>query len=182
MTAPLSTLQENAFKELVYPAILTPAELSLAGGTASGPTVLAQRSSLAVQHLHPDSAYIAAAKWDLWSFDVESLKWMHKPEPLGLTTALNMTAASPQSKGSLTAVGLRTLFTGTRRLARAARLRIRSGSSDHPMEHAFASWMSFAQPEGIAQRPVIASHDYSAGCGGWASSAGGRSQLWSEGE
>src|SRR5260370_36210042 len=44
----------------------------------------AEVTALAVQHLNADTAYIASAKWDLWGFDIESMKWQHKPEPLVL--------------------------------------------------------------------------------------------------
>ncbi len=83
-TAPLSA-SENAFKELVVQPI-DATELSLAEWDLKNLGYgAAEVAALAAQHVNADSAYIATAKWDLWSFDVESLKWMHKPEPLVLT-------------------------------------------------------------------------------------------------
>src|ERR1700676_1679459 len=72
---------ENAFKELVDQPI-DATELSLAEWDLKDLGYgAAEVAALAIQYLHADSAYIATAKWDLWSFEVESLKWMNKPEP-----------------------------------------------------------------------------------------------------
>ena len=110
-TAPLSA-SENAFKELIVQPIdateLSLAEWDLKDLGYGAPEVAA----LAIQHLHPDSAYIVNAKWDIWTFDVESLKWMHKPEPLMLT------CHGPEYDGGIAASeghfysgsGIRTLF------------------------------------------------------------------------
>src|SRR5260370_16067598 len=80
-TTPLSATQ-NTFSELIVQAV-DPTEIPVAEWDLRplklGP---AEVTALAVQHLNADTAYIASAKWDLWSFDIESLKWQHKPEPL----------------------------------------------------------------------------------------------------
>src|SRR5882724_2138119 len=77
-TAPLSATQ-NSFTELVVQAV-DPAEIPVAEWDLRplklGP---AEVTALAVQHLNADTAYLATAKWDLWSFDIETLKWRHKP-------------------------------------------------------------------------------------------------------
>src|SRR5258708_17012452 len=82
-TAPLSATQ-NTFNELIVQAVdatETPvAEWDLRP-LKVGP---AEVAAMAVQHLNADTAYIASAKWDLWGFDIESLKWQHKPEALVL--------------------------------------------------------------------------------------------------
>src|SRR5437773_10692237 len=82
-TAPLSAAQ-TTFSELIVQAVdatETPvAEWDLLP-LKTGP---AEVAALAAQHLNADTAYIASAKWDLWGFDIESLKWQHKPEPLVL--------------------------------------------------------------------------------------------------
>ena len=44
----------------------------------------AEVAALAAQQLYPDVAYIVNAKWDLWAFDIETLKWQHGPRPLVL--------------------------------------------------------------------------------------------------
>src|SRR5258708_21374477 len=83
-TAPLSATQ-NTFSELIVQAV-DPTEIPVAEWDLRplkvGP---AEVTALAVQHLNPDTAYTASAKWDLWGFDVQSLKWQHQPEPLTLT-------------------------------------------------------------------------------------------------
>jgi len=72
-TAPLSATQ-NTFTELIAQAVdatETPvAEWDLRP-LKPGP---AEVAALAVQHLNPDTAYLATAKWDLWSFDIDTLK------------------------------------------------------------------------------------------------------------
>src|SRR5260370_16073534 len=83
-TAPLSATQ-NAFTELIVQAV-DAAETPVAEWDLRplkvGP---AEVAALAVQNLNANTAYIANAKWDLWDFDIESLRWQHKPEPLVLT-------------------------------------------------------------------------------------------------
>src|SRR5260370_10387926 len=83
-TAPLSATQ-NTFSELIVQAV-DPTEIPVAEWDLRplkvGP---AEVAALAVQNLNADTAYIASTKWDLWGFDIESLKWQHKPEPLVLT-------------------------------------------------------------------------------------------------
>src|SRR5260370_19082224 len=83
-TAPLS-VSHGSFDELIVQAVEpgeTPiGEWDLHAGGYGAPEVAA----LAAQHLNADTAYIVSAKWDLWSFDIESLKWQQRPEPLELT-------------------------------------------------------------------------------------------------
>ena len=79
-TAPLS-VSHSSFDELIVQAVEpgeTPiGEWDLHAGGYGAPEVAA----LAAQHLNGDTAYIVSAKWDLWSFDIESLKWQQRPEP-----------------------------------------------------------------------------------------------------
>ena len=71
-TAPLSA-SEIAFKELtVQPVDAT--EIPLAEWDLKDLGYgAAEVAALAAQHIHEDSAYIATAKWDLWSFEAETL-------------------------------------------------------------------------------------------------------------
>ena len=39
----------------------------------------AEVAAVALQNLNSDSAYIVQAKWDLWNFDLETMKWQHTP-------------------------------------------------------------------------------------------------------
>ena len=184
-TAPLSA-SENAFKELVVQPI-DATELSLAEWDLKdlgyGP---AEVAALAVQHLHPDSAYIATARWDLWSFDVESLKWMNKSEPLMLAChGPEYDGGIAASEGHFTAdLGFEHFFTGHGGLLAPGAASNPFESSDHPLEHTLRQWMSvpgnlkeyhaktraniqqlFSWVESIEQALPVE-----------------RSQLWSEGE
>ena len=142
-TAPLSATQ-NTFSELVVQAVdatETPlAEWDLRP-LKTGPAELA---ALAVQHLNTDTAYIASAEWDLWGFDIENLKWQHKPEPLILTLH------GPQYDNGLAAtaghftadLGFEHFFTGHGGLLAPGAASNPFNSSDHPLEHRFRQWMA----------------------------------------
>src|SRR5262249_38604080 len=83
-TAPLAESRQY-FNELIVQAIdptETPsAEWDVHDGTYGAPEIAA----LAAQHLNSDTTYIVHAKWDLWTFDIETVKWKRGPEPLILT-------------------------------------------------------------------------------------------------
>jgi hypothetical protein len=142
-TAPLSAT-ENAFKELIVQPIdateLSLAEWDLKDLGYGAPEVAA----LAIQHLHPDSAYIVNAKWDIWSFDAEAMKWMHKPEPLMLTCyGPEYDGGIAASEGNFTAdLGFEHFFTGHGGLLAPGAASNPFDSSDHPLEHTFRQWMS----------------------------------------
>jgi len=97
-----------------------------------------------VQHFHADSAYIASARWDLWSFDIETLKWQRKPEPLVLT------CHGPQyddgvaaTAGHFTAdLGFEHFFTGHGGILAPGAASNPFSTSDHPVEHTFRQWMT----------------------------------------
>jgi hypothetical protein len=142
-TAPLSA-SENAFKELIVQPVdateLSLAEWDLKDLGYGAPEVAA----LAIQHLHPDSAFIVNAKWDLWSFEVESLKWMHKPELLMLTChGPEYDGGIAASDGNFTAdLGFEHFFTGHGGLLAPGAASNPFESSGHPLEHTFRQWMS----------------------------------------
>ena len=83
-TAPLSASQDT-FDELIVQAV-DPGETPIAEWDLrplkAGP---AEVAAMSAQHLNSDTAYIARAAWDLWSFDIDTMKWQWKPEPLELT-------------------------------------------------------------------------------------------------
>jgi hypothetical protein len=142
-TAPLSAAQ-NAFTELVVQpvdATETPvAEWDLRPLKMGPPEVAA----LAVQHLNADSAYIVSAKWDLWEFDVETLKWKHQPKPLVLTChGPEYDGGLAKSEGHFLAdLGFEHFFTGHAGLLSPGSASNPFNSSDHPMEHRFRQWMA----------------------------------------
>jgi hypothetical protein len=142
-TAPISA-SEKGFKELIVQPI-DATELSLAEWDLKDLGYgAAEVAALAAQHIHPDSAYIAAAKWDLWSFDIESLKWTNKPEPLLLTChGPEYDAGISEYEGHFTAdLGFEHFFTGHGGLLAPGAASNPFESSDHPMEHTFRQWMS----------------------------------------
>ncbi len=142
-TAPLSA-SENAFKELVVRPI-DATELSLAEWDLKDLGYgAAEVAALAAQHIDLDSAYIVSAKWDLWSFDVETLKWMNKPEPLTLTChGPEYDGGLAASEGHFTAdLGFEHFFTGHGGLLAPGAASNPFESSDHPLEHTFRQWMS----------------------------------------
>jgi hypothetical protein len=141
--APLSA-SENAFKELVVQPI-DATELSLAEWDLKDLGYgAAEVAALAAQHIDLDSAYIVNAKWDLWSFDVETLKWMNKPEPLTLTChGPEYDGGLAASEGHFTAdLGFEHFFTGHGGLLAPGAASNPFESSDHPLEHTFRQWMS----------------------------------------
>jgi hypothetical protein len=142
-TAPLSATQ-NTFSEFIVQAV-DATETPLAEWDLRplkiGP---AEVAALGAQHLNTDTAYIASAKWDLWGFDIENLKWQHKPEPLILTLH------GPQYDNGLAAtaghftadLGFEHFFTGHGGLLAPGAASNPFHSSDHPLEHRFRQWMA----------------------------------------
>jgi hypothetical protein len=142
-TAPLSASLPTFTELVVQPidATETPvAEWDLRPLKMGPPEVAA----MALQHLNPDSAYIVSAKWDLWDFDVESMKWQHKPEPLVLTChGPEYDACLASSSGHFIAdLGFEHFFTGHGGLLAPGAASNPFNSSDHPIEHTFRQWMS----------------------------------------
>lgn len=142
-TAPLSTAQ-NAFAELVIQpvdATESPvAEWDLRP-LKMGP---AEVAALAVQHLNTDSAYIVSARWDLWEFDLESLKWQQKPGPLVLAChGPEYDDGLAKTEGHFMAdLGFEHFFTGHGGLLAPGAASNPFDSSDHPIEHRFRQWMA----------------------------------------
>jgi len=142
-SAPLSP-SRPAFKELVVQPIdpsETPlAEWDLREQGYGAPEVAA----LAAQHINPDSAYIASASWDLWSFDAATMKWTQKPEPLTLI------CHGPEYDGGIAAseghfladLGFEHFFTGHAGLLAPGAASNPFASSDEPAERTFRHWMS----------------------------------------
>ena len=141
-SAPLSAAQET-FSELIVQAVdateIPVAEWDLRP-LKMGP---AEVTALAVQHLNADTAYIANATWDLWGFDIESLKWQHKPEPLALACyGAEYDGGLAAMAGHFSAdLGFEHFFTGHGGLLAPGAASNPFDSSDHPMEHTFRQWM-----------------------------------------
>jgi hypothetical protein len=142
-TAPLSAAR-NAFDELIVQAV-DPTETPVAEWDLRplnlGP---AEVAAMAVQHLNADTAYLVSAKWDLWEFDIESLKWQRKPQPLELAChGLDYDDGVAASAGHFMAdLGFEHFFTGHGGLLAPGAASNPFSTSDHPMEHTFQQWMS----------------------------------------
>jgi hypothetical protein len=141
--APLS-LSQPGFKELVVQPI-DPSEMPLAEWDLReqgyGPPEVA---ALAAQHINTDSAYIASASWDLWSFDSQTMKWTQKPEPLALICqGPDYDSGIAASEGQFLAdLGFEHFFTGHAGLLAPGAASNPFASSDEPAERTFRQWMS----------------------------------------
>lgn len=142
-TAPLSASQ-NFFTEFtVQPIDATESPLAewdlrpLGYGAA-------EVAALAAQHLHPDSAFIAAARWDLWGLEMESLQRKQQPEPLVLTChGLEYDQGIARTAGHFLAdLGFEHFFTGHGGLLAPGAAANPFDSSDHPLEQTFRRWMT----------------------------------------
>jgi len=184
-TAPL-TEGEDRFQQLTVQAVdatETPvAEWDLKEGTF-GP---AEVAALAARYLNEDTAFIVEAHWDLWSFDIDTLRWMHGPQPLVLVCngkAYDECVAA--TSGQLHAdLGFEHLFTGHAGLLAPSAAKNPFGTSDHPIEKTFRNWM--ASSENLKQYHQKTRENIQK-LFGWVETVEAalpvvRSELWSEGE
>ncbi len=128
-TASLSTSQ-SAFTELRIQAV-DPTEIPVAEWDLR-------------DHMNPDTAYFVGANWDLWFFDLETLKWRREPQPLALIChGLLYDDGVAATAGHFAAdLGFEHFFTGHGGILAPAAASNPFGSSDHPLEHTFRQWMS----------------------------------------
>jgi hypothetical protein len=142
-TVPLSA-SHNTFEELIVQAV-DPGEAPIAEWDLrplnAGPPEVA---AIAALHLNSDTAYIVSARWDLWGFDIESLQWQRKPEPLILTChGLDYDDGVAATAGHFQAdLGFEHFFTGHGGMLPPAAASNPFNSSEHPMEHTFRQWMA----------------------------------------
>jgi hypothetical protein len=103
----------------------------------------AEIAALAAQQLAPDTAYFVSAKWDLWSFDMEALKWTFGPKPLTLICmGKEYDNGDAANSGHFQAeLGFEHLFTGHAGLLAPGAASNPFDSSDHPLEKTFRAWM-----------------------------------------
>jgi hypothetical protein len=184
-TAPLSA-SEPKFLELTVQAVdITESpveEWDLKGGSL-GPAEIAALGAL---HLHEDTAFIVRANWDLWTFDVDTLKWQNGPQPLVLMcqgAAYDNGAA--EFEGLFSAdLGFEHLFTGHAGLLAPGAATNPFESSDHPIERTFRNWMSSGEN---AKQYHQKTKENIQKLFGWVEAVEAalpvqRSELWSEGE
>jgi hypothetical protein len=145
-TAPISA-GEVGFKELTVQAVdatETPvAEWDLRE-RGYGP---AEVAALAAQHLNQDTAYLVEANWDLWAFDMDTLKWQQGPQAIEFICrgpAYDDGAAA--SEGQLSAdLGFEHFFTGHAGLLAPGYAANPFDNSDHPVEKTFRQWMTVSE-------------------------------------
>jgi hypothetical protein len=184
-TAPLIEGKGN-FQQLTVQAVdsteVPVDEWDLKEGTF-GP---AEITALAAQHINEDTAYIVQARWDLWSFDLEALKWKTGPQPLSIVCqGRSYDGGLASTEGHFHAdLGFEHLFTGHAGLLAPGAAKNPFDSSDHPIEKAFRSWM--ANPENLKQYHRKTSENIQK-LFSWVEASEAalpveRSELWSEGE
>jgi len=144
-TAPLSK-GPGRFQQLTVQAV-DPTESPVAEwDLKDGVFAPAEVAALAAQHINEDTAYIVEAQWDLWSFDIETMKWTDGPQPLEL---LCQGPADDEGIASDTGhfvadLGFEHLFAGHAGLLAPGTAADPFESSDHPIERTFRNWMAGA--------------------------------------
>ena len=146
----------------------------------------AEIAALAAQHLNADTAYIVYAKWDLWAFDINTMKWKRGAQPLILTChGPEYDNGVAESEGHFVAeLGFEHLFTGHGGILAPAAAANPFDGSDHPVEKTFRSWMSV---EANRQEYAGKTRENIQHLMNWVESVSRalpveRSELWSEGE
>jgi hypothetical protein len=184
-TAPLSEGKGN-FQQLTVQAVDTteiPVEEWDLKEATFGP---AEVAALAAQHINEDTAYIVDARWDLWSFDMETLRWKQGPEPLVLICqgkAYDDGVAA--TAGNFNAeLGFEHFFTGHAGLLAPGAAKNPFESSDHPLEKTFRNWMAIAENLKLYHQKT---RENIQKLFGWVEAVEAalpveRSELWSEGE
>lgn len=184
-TAPISEGEGN-FQQLTVQAVdATEAPISewdLKEGTFKP----AEVAALAAQYLNEDTAYIVEAQWDLWSFDIDTLKWTQGRQPLMLIcNGKAYDEGVSGTAGHFTAdLGFEHLFTGHAGLLAPGAAKNPFDNSDHPIEKTFRSWM--ANPDNLKQYHQKTRENIQK-LFGWVEAVEAalpveRSELWSEGE
>ncbi len=81
----------------------------------------AEVAALAIQHLHADTAFFVSGLWDLWTFDIETLKWQQGPQPLELVLhgAIYDDGIASTTGHFMADLGFEHMFTGHGGFARA---------------------------------------------------------------
>jgi hypothetical protein len=184
-TAPLSE-GKGRFQQFTVQAVdaaeIPVAEWNLMEGTFEP----AEVAALAAQHINEDTAFIVDARWDLWSFDLETLKWKQGPEPLvlicqGKAYDGGVAATAGHFHAEL---GFEHLFTGHAGLLVPGTAKNAFESSDHPLEKTFRNWM--ASSENLKQYHQKTRENIKK-LFSWVEAVEAalpveRSELWSEGE
>lgn len=142
-TAPLSASRKG-FDELVVQPVDATEQPLVDWDLRSQEMGPAEVAAMAVQHLNTDSAYFVKGQWDLWKFDVETMKWVNAPQPL-----LLVCQGTDYDDGVAATTGhfyadleFEHAFTGHGGFLAPGAASNPFDASDHPVEKAFRSWMS----------------------------------------
>lgn len=146
LTAAPLTESEKKFDRLTVQAIDTTETPIVEWDLKDGIYGPAEVAALAAQQLNADTAYFVDAKWDLWIFDMESLKWTYGPQPLQLVCKGKLyDNGEAANLGHFQAdLGFEHLFTGHAGLLAPGAASNPFDSSDHPLEKTFRAWMGSA--------------------------------------
>jgi hypothetical protein len=146
----------------------------------------AEVAALAAQNINDDMAYIVDARWDLWSFDMETFRWRQGPEPLvvvcqGKLYDDGIAATAGQFNVDL---GFEHFFTGHAGLLAPGAAKNPFDRSDHPLEKTFRSWMTSSENLKLYHQKT---RENIQKLFGWMEAIEAalpveRSELWSEGE
>jgi hypothetical protein len=146
----------------------------------------AEVAALAAQYINDDTAYIVDARWDLWSFDMETLKWRQGPEPLVMICQGKLYDDSIATTAGHFNVdlGFEYFFTGHAGLLAPGAARNPFDSSDHPLERTFRNWMASTENLKLYHQKT---RENIQKLFGWVEAVEAalpvkRSELWSEGE
>jgi hypothetical protein len=146
----------------------------------------AEVAALAAQHVNEDTAFLVEAQWELWTFDINSLKWTETLEPLELLCqGMEYDEHAASAAGHFSAdLGFEHLFTGHAGLLAPRAAKNPFASSDHPVEKTFRNWM--ASSENLKQYHQKTRENIQK-LFGWLEAVEAalpveRCELWSEGE
>ena len=146
----------------------------------------AEVGALAIQHLNADTAFFVEGQWDLWTFDLESLKWQLGPQPLELAChgAIYDDGIAATTGHFLADLGFEHLFTGHGGLLAPGLATNPFDTSDHPFEKTFRNWMSSSENLKLYHQKT---RENIQKLFAWVESIEAalpveRSELWSEGE
>jgi hypothetical protein len=145
-TAPLSE-GKGRFRQITVQAV-DPGEVPVVEWDLKESTFgPAEVAALAAQHINEDTAFIVEASWDLWSFDLDTLKWVQTPEPLVLTCQGNLyDEGVATTDGHFNAdLGFEHFFTGHAGLLAPGAAKNPFDSSGHPTEKTFRNWMAASE-------------------------------------
>jgi hypothetical protein len=176
----------KSFDQLLVQAI-DPTETPLAEWDMREATFgAAEVAAIAVQAINEDVAYIVEAQWDLWTFDIEVMKWTQGPQPLEIICRgpLYDDGASASDGQFSVDLGFEHFFTGHAGILAPGAASNPFLSSDHPLEKTFRQWMSV---EANRREYAAKTRENIQQLFGWIESIERalpveRNELWSEGE